>query len=58
MNWLKKLLPEDPALAAEAARLLASAAPGGNVTASGERSVAIGGDASGSVIITGDNNKA
>ncbi|MCS6993059.1 MAG: hypothetical protein NZP74_04440 [Anaerolineales bacterium] len=28
-----------------------------NVTASGDRSVAIGGTASGNVIITGDNNK-
>lgn len=56
---VKKLLQEDPALAAEAARLLASAQTGSKtVIASGNRSVAIGGDVSGSVIITGDNNKA
>lgn len=55
---LKKLLAEDPDLAAEAARLLAGMQPGATVTASGNRSVAIGGNASGNVIITGDNNKA
>ncbi len=55
---LKKLLTEDPALLAEAARLLASApTESKTVTASGNRSVAIGGNASGNVIITGDNNK-
>lgn len=53
---LKKLLQEDAELAAEAARLLASA-PGTQVIASGDRSVAIGEDASGNIIITGDNNK-
>jgi hypothetical protein len=55
---LKKLLAEEPDLLSEAARLLANAQGGGNtVTASGERSVAIGGDVSGSVIVTGDHNK-
>lgn len=55
---LKKLLAEDPDLAAEAARLLAGMQPGSAVIAGGNRSVAIGGNASGNVIITGDNNKA
>lgn len=55
-RWqLKKLLADDPELAAEAARLLAGVGTGGRtVIASGERSVAIGGDVSGSTIITGD----
>ncbi|GAB4461284.1 MAG: hypothetical protein Kow0070_18680 [Anaerolineales bacterium] len=55
---LKKLLQEDADLAAEAARLLAAVQTAGNtITASGSRSVAIGGNASGNIIITGDNNK-
>ncbi len=55
---LKKLLVEDEALAQELARLLQQAqAPGRTVTASGERSVAIGGNVNGSVIVTGDKNK-
>jgi hypothetical protein len=55
---LKKLLAEDDSLAQELAHLLQQARPAGkNVTASGERSVAIGGSVSGSVIVTGDNNK-
>jgi len=55
---LKKLLAEDDSLAQELARLVAQSRPAGkNVTASGERSVAIGGNVSGSVIVTGDNNK-
>ncbi len=55
---LKKLLQEDPGLLAEAQRLLAPIQTSGTtvVTASGERSVAIGGDVSGSVIITGDQH--
>jgi len=54
---LKKLLAEDEALAQEMTRLLEQArAAGKNVTASGSRSVAIGGNVSGSVIVTGDNN--
>ncbi len=54
---LKKLLAEDPDLAAEAARLLAGMQPGSTVIASGARSVAIGGNASGNIIVTGDNNE-
>ncbi len=55
---LKKILAEDEALAAEVARLWEEIkAAGVHVTASGSRSVAIGGDASGSVIITGDRNQ-
>jgi len=55
---LKKLLAEDDSLAQELARLVAQARPAGQtVTASGSRSVAIGGNVSGSVIVTGDNNK-
>ena len=55
---LKKLLAEDEALAKELAHLLAQARPAGQtVTASGNRSVAIGGSVSGSVIVTGDRNK-
>jgi len=52
---LKKLLAEDEPLAQELARLLEQTRPAGQtVIASGERSVAIGGNASGNVIITGD----
>jgi hypothetical protein len=52
---LKKLLAEDQALAQELARLLPQSGPAGQtVIASGDRSVAIGGNASGNVIITGD----
>ena len=55
---LKKLLAEDPALAQELARLLPQSGPAGQtVIASGDRSVAIGGSVSGSVIVTGDRNK-
>lgn len=55
---LRKLLSEDQALAAEIARLWDEAkAAGVTVTASGDRAVAIGGNVSGSTIITGDNNK-
>ena len=51
----KKLLAEDPSLAEEVQRSLEAA--GVNVTASGDRSVAIGGDATGNTIITGDRNR-
>jgi hypothetical protein len=55
---LKKLLAEDQALAQELARLLEQTRPAGQtVIASGSRSVAIGGNVSGSVIVTGDRNK-
>ncbi len=56
LRWqLRKILAEDPALAAELAALLP--APSGNVTIdSGDRSVVIVGNASGNIIITGDQN--
>lgn len=53
----KKLLAEDEALAREVTRWWEKArAAGITVTASGDRSVAIGDDVSGSNIITGDRN--
>ena len=55
---LKLLLTEDQALAEEVSRWLEQGqAAGIVVTASGERSVAIGGDVTGSTIVTGDGNK-
>jgi hypothetical protein len=55
---LKKLLTEDQSLAEEVNRWLEHGkAAGINVTAAGERSVAIGGSITGSTIITGDQNK-
>ena len=55
---LKKLLTEDQSLAEEVSRWLDQGkAAGINVTASGERSVAIGGDVKSSTIVTGDQNK-
>jgi hypothetical protein len=52
---LRKLLAEDEPLAQELARLLPQPRPTGQtVIASGDRSVAIGGNPSGNVIITGD----
>ena len=55
---LKKLLTEDQSLTEEVSRLLDQGrAAGINVSAFGERSVAIGGDVKGSTIITGDQNK-
>ena len=55
---LKKLLTEDQSLAEEVSRWLEQGkAAGISVTASGDRSVAIGGDARGNTIITGDQNK-
>jgi hypothetical protein len=54
---LTKLLAEDEALAGEVAEWLERArAAGITVTASGERSVAIGGDMSGSIVNTGSGN--
>lgn len=52
---LKKLLTEDQSLAEEVSRWLEEGKAAG-VIASGERSVAIGGDVSGSTIVTGDQN--
>jgi hypothetical protein len=55
---LKKLLTEDQSLAEEVSRWLDQGkAAGINVTASGDRSVAIGGNVKGSTIVTGDRNK-
>ena len=55
---LKKLLTEDQSLAEQVSRWLEQGkAAGINVTAAGERSVAIGGDVKGSTIITGGQNK-
>ena len=55
---LKKLLTEDPLLAEEVRRWLDQGkAAGITVTASGERSVAIGGDVNSSTIVTGDQTK-
>jgi hypothetical protein len=52
---LKKLLTEDRSLAEEVSRWLEQGkAAGITVTASGERSVAIGGDATGNTFVTGD----
>ena len=53
-----RALQEDPALCREIARLWGEAkAAGATVIAAGERSVAIGGSVSGSVIVTGDRNR-
>ncbi len=55
---LKKLLAEDRGLADEIARLLEEGRKAGAVVvASGERSVAVGGNISGATIITGDQNR-
>lgn len=58
LAWqLEKLLNEDSTLAAELANLLGEAKGAGvTVIASGNRSVAIGGDTVDSTIITGDAN--
>jgi hypothetical protein len=52
---LEDLLAADPALAHDVAELW-SQVPPGVVAAVGERSVAVGGDVSGSTIVTGDSN--
>jgi len=55
---LKKLLTDDQSLADEVSRWLEQGkAAGITVTASGERSVAIGGNVKSSTIVTGDQNK-
>jgi hypothetical protein len=52
---LKKLLTEDQSLAEEVSGWLEQGKAAGNtVTVSGERNVAIGGDAKGNTIVTGD----
>lgn len=56
---LKKLLTEDQSLAEEVRRWVEHGkAAGITVTASGDRSVAIGGDVKGNTIVTGNRNKA
>jgi len=55
---IARALQEDSALREEIARLWGEAETAGvTVTAIGDRSVAIGGNVSGSVIITGDRNR-
>ena len=55
---LRKLLEADPALAEEVQRWLEQGkAAGVIVSASGDRSLAIGGNVSGSTIVTGDENE-
>ena len=55
---LQKLLTEDQSFAEEVSRWLEQGkAAGINVSATGERSVAIGGNVKGSTIVTGDQNK-
>ena len=55
---LRKLLTEDQSLTEDVSRWLEQGkAAGINVSAIGERSVAIGGSITGSTIITGDQNK-
>ncbi len=54
---IARALAEDQALAAEVARLWEKVPAERRVVAAGDRSVAIGGDVSGSVIVTGDHNQ-
>ena len=52
---LKKLLTDDESLAEEVSRWLEQGKAAGNtVTVSGERNIAIGGDAKGNTFVTGD----
>ena len=53
---LEKLLAADPDLARELASLWEDAKRAGVVAAVGERSIAVGGDVSGSTFVTGDQN--
>ena len=53
-NQLTKLLEEDEALRADLTKIWDEAKAANVITASGERSVAVGGNVSGSTIITGD----
>jgi hypothetical protein len=52
---LEKVLAADPALLAEVTRLWEEAQKAGVVAATGDRSIAVGGDAQG-VFVTGDQN--
>jgi hypothetical protein len=54
---LRKLLQEDASLREELEKTLAQAGQSNTVNASGERSVAVGGNVSGGTIITGDRNR-
>ncbi len=56
---LRKILTEDPGLAQELRSVLQSSERSGSVdvTAAGERSVAVGGSVQGSTIITGDQTR-
>jgi hypothetical protein len=57
---LRKLLTEDPTLAQELLHVIENneqAAASVNVSAGGERSVAVGGSVQGSTVITGDQNR-
>jgi hypothetical protein len=53
---LEKLLAADERLSAEVAKLWEDAKRDGAVAAIGERSIAVGGDVSGSTFVTGDQN--
>jgi hypothetical protein len=59
LAWqLEMLLKENPALAADVAKILDEAkATGINVSASGERNIAVGGNVSSSTFITGNQNR-
>lgn len=54
---LKKLLSEDNALAQEVAQMMRQPAASITVAASGEGAIGIGGDVSGSTIVTGNRNQ-
>lgn len=56
-NQLRKLLEADSSLAEEVRRMLEEGKAKGVVSVSGDRSVAIGGNVTGSTIVTGDGNK-
>jgi len=56
-NQLRKLLEADPSLAEEVKRMLEEEKAKGIVSVSGDRSVGIVGNVTGSTIVTGDRNK-
>ncbi len=56
-NQLRKLLEADPSLAEEVNRMLEEGEAKGVVSVSGDRSVGIVGNVTGSTIVTGDRNK-
>ena len=53
---LKKLLTEDVSLAKEISELVGKGLPSVQAIAYGDKSIAVGGNISGSTLITGDNN--